>query len=159
MQKLNILNSREIKRLREQVLSYFGYFFSKDYAYLKSTKGKIFLVNKDIANLPLEKLKVDRYGIYFAEDKEGSSFRLSMEGAKQLANAAKKDQKELLNVLELSKEEMESYFQGLDLPKPGLEGNKPVLLSYQGEVFASAKLKEEKVLNFLPKIHRGTVIL
>ncbi len=158
MQKLIILNTREIKKIKEIVIKEFGYFLKKDYAYLKNEKGKIFVVNKDLANIDLDKLRIDKIGLYFAEVKH-NQVRFSKEGAQLLAKEAARDKVELKNVVELSEKEMKDYFQGIDLEKDLGEENKLILLKYNGYIFGCAKYKEKKVLNFLPKIHRGEVII
>jgi len=116
MKKLLILNSREIKRLRELVTKSFGYFFKEDYAYLKNDKDKIFIVNKDITRVNLDNLIIDRMGLYFAELKDNQC-RLSKEGAQFMFREAKKDKIELKNLVDLDKEEVKTYFTGVDLTK------------------------------------------
>jgi len=158
MQQLTILNSKEIKQLRNQIEAQFGYFFPEDYAYLRTEKEKIFLINKDIAKVDWKKLIVDKVGLYLGEDL-GPEFRLSKEGAQLLGLAAKKHKIELKNTVELSKEELKHYFTGVDLPKDCGEKSRLVLLSYEKDILGCAKYKEGRILNFLPKIHRGEVIL
>ena len=157
MERLKILKSKEIKRVRAILEKQYSYFLKTDYAYLENSKGKIFLVNKDIAKIPLDKLKTDRFGIYFAEIKH-EHIRLSMEGAQLFAKEAKGNGQKLTNVIEFSMPEMRSYYHGIDINKPEEKETKHVLLSYNKEIFGSAKLKEGKILNFLPKIHRGETI-
>ncbi|MFA6461317.1 MAG: hypothetical protein WCV90_03550 [Candidatus Woesearchaeota archaeon] len=159
MQTLTILNSKEVRALKEQLTRQFGYFPPEDYAYLRNEKEKIFLINKDVAKVDWDKLIVDKMGLYFGEDL-GHEFRLSKEGAQLLWMEAKKNKVELKNTLELSKEEVKTYFSGVDLFKEeGEKDNKLVILYYQKEVLGCARYREGKVFNFLPKIHRGEVIL
>ena len=54
---------------------------------------------------------------------------------------------------------MKDYFSGIDLNKELGEENRFVLLKYKEDVFGCAKYKENTIINFLPKIHRGEVIL
>ncbi|MEK6853196.1 MAG: hypothetical protein AABX64_00775, partial [Nanoarchaeota archaeon] len=84
MQKLTILNTRDIKKIRELMLEQYGAFFTGVYAYLQNANGKLFLINKDIVKVDLEKLRVDKVGLYVAEVKD-NSVRLSKEGAQLLA--------------------------------------------------------------------------
>ena len=157
MQKLIILNTREIKRIKEVLLKMFGYALQEDYAYLRNEKERVFIINKDLANIDSSKLRIDKLGLYFAEVKN-NQVRLSKEGAQLLANEAKKNKKQLQNVVELSEKEVKDYFQSMDLEKDLGAENKFVLLKFK-EVFGCAKYKYGKILNFLPKIHRGEVIL
>ena len=136
------------------MLDTYGYFPKEDYAYLQSDKNKIYLVNKDLAKVDLRKLKVDKMGLYFAEIKD-QQIRLSKEGAQLLFNQGKKEVK---NVVEFNEEEIKTYFKGEDLKKDLGTENKFVLLKHK-EVFGCAKYKNGVILNFLPKIHRGEVIV
>jgi len=159
MQKLNILNSKEIKRLKELLLEQFNYAFQEDYAYLESKKGRIYVVSKDISKLDLDKLRIDRYGLYLGE-KKGNTFRLSMEATQLLFKEAKENKAELTNVFEINEKELRDYFQGMDIDKPEFkEENRLVLLQFREDVFGCTRLKEGKLLNFLPKIHRGEIII
>jgi len=159
MQKLNILNSKEIKRLKELLLEQFNYSFQEDYAYLESKKGRVYVVSKDISKLDLDKLRIDRYGLYLGE-KKGNTFRLSMEASQLLFKEAKENKIKLTNLLEVDEKELRDYFQGMDIDKPEFkEENRLVLLQFREDVFGCARLKEGKILNFLPKIHRGEIII
>ena len=157
--KLKILNGKEIKKIKQILEKQFNYSLKKDYAYLENNKGKIYLVNKDISRIDLDNLRTDRFGIYFAERKN-EWLRLSTEGAQLFALEAKKGKQDLTNVIELDKIELEQYYQGSDLIKEEFkENNNFVLLSYKKEIFSCAKVKDGKLLNYLPKIYRGTVIV
>ena len=158
MQRLSILNGKEIKKLKESLLQQFGHAPEEDYAYLRSEKDKIYLINKAIAKIDLRKLIVDKVGLYFAEAKNGS-VRLSKEGSYLLAREARKKKRKLKNVVILNKEEVQRYFQGNDLERDVGEESKLVLLQYQNDILGCARYKEKKILNFLPKIHRGEVIV
>jgi NOL1/NOP2/fmu family ribosome biogenesis protein len=158
MQKLEILNTREVKKIREMSIEQFGYFPEEDYGYLINDKGRIFLVSKEVSRLDFGKLRIDRMGLYFGElsDKE---IRLSKEGAQLLAKSAEKNGKRLKNVVELDKTEMKTYFLGDDLEKDFGSEKKFVLLSYDKDVFGCAKYKERKIINFLPKLYRSSSII
>ncbi len=158
MQQLAILNTRDIKRIKEQLIRQFGFAPTADYAYLKSEKEKIFIINKDVARIELKNLIIDKTGLYFAEDK-GTEIRLSKEGAQLLGREALKKKKPLKNSVTLSSEELRAYFQGRDLQKDLGQENRLVLLQYEKDVFGCARYKEGIILNFLPKIHRGEVIV
>lgn len=138
----------------------FGYAFQEDYAYLENVnKLKIYLVTKDISKIDINQLRIDRYGLYLGERK-GEQFRLSMEGTQLLAQEASENKIELNNVIDLVEEELRNYFKGLDLEKPELSReSKLIFLRYKKDIFGCAKLKDGKIINFLPKIHRGELIL
>lgn len=153
-----ILNNKEVKKIREQCTKQFGTFLKKDYAYLLNENERLFVVNKDIARIDLKKLKVDKFGLYFAEVKS-NQVRLSKEGAQLLAQEAKESSVELKNSLQLTKEELKNYFQGLDLEKDLGKESKLLILQYQNNTIGCARYKEGKIINFLPKMNRGEVIL
>lgn len=160
MQHLTILNTKEIRQLKDMLLQQFGYFPKEDYAFLRNDKNKVFLINKDVAKIDWKKLIVDKVGLYFGEISEsGAEFRLSKEGAQLLGVWAKQGEAALKNVVDFSSEEVKKYFQGEDLEKECGKENRLVLLQYQSDILGCAKYKEKKILNFLPKIHRGEVIL
>tara|TARA_Y100000310_G_C20641550_1_gene794226 strand:+ start:1524 stop:1991 length:468 start_codon:yes stop_codon:yes gene_type:complete len=155
MQKLTILNTREIKKIKKIVIGDFGFFLKRDYAFMLNEKNRLFVVNKDLAKINLEKLRIDKIGLYFAEYKN-NQVRLSKEGAQLLFREADGTVK---NVVDLDFEDVKIYFKGLDLKKDLGEKNRSIILKYKNEVLGFAKYKEGKILNFLPKIHRGEVIL
>ena len=103
-------------------------------------------------------MRIDKIGLYFAEIKHNQA-RLSKEGAQFLAKKANVEKKELKNVVILNDKELKDYFQGLDLDKDLGSESKFVLLKYKQDIFGCAKYKEKRILNFLPKIHRGETII
>ena len=155
MDKLKILNSREIKKVKNTVISEFGCFLKRDYAYLISKKNKIFIINKDISKLNLNNLKIDRVGLYFAEY-YNEQVRLSKEGAQLLV---RENNHKIKNQVNLDKEEIKSYFLGQDIEKDLSEKSKFVILFYKKNILGCAKYKNKKIINYLPKIHRGEVMI
>lgn len=158
MQQLKILNSRDVKKIREKVEQQFGYFPQEHYAFLQNEKQRLFIVSRDIAKIDLNKLRIERIGLYFGEI-YATEIRLSKEGAQLLGREAYYKKKKLKNVLDLSEEEVRKYFQGKDLEKDLGETARLVLLRFGNDVFGCAKYKEKKILNFMPKNHRGEVII
>jgi NOL1/NOP2/fmu family ribosome biogenesis protein len=149
--KLTFLNTREVKKIKQQVMDEFGSWFEGDYAFLMNEKKRIFMINKSVNQVDFDKLRVDRIGLYIGEVLK-TKVRLSKEGAQLLAT------RDVKNKVELTAEEVTLYFQGADLDKD-LGDPRFILLAYQGDVLGCASYKEGKILNYLPKIHQGTVIL
>ncbi len=158
MQRLIILNTREIKKIREMATGQFGHFPTDDYVYLRSEKNKVFLVNKDVGRINLRNLIVDKIGLYFAEIRNGD-IRLSKEGAQLLVRDARKHKKKVINTLALDNDEVKKYFQGEDLKKDLGADNRLILLHHRNETIGCAQYKEGRIINFLPKLHRGEVIV
>lgn len=158
MQQLTILNTREIKQLKELLIQQFGSAPEEDYAYLKNRKNRIFIVSREIDKVDWQHLIIDRVGLYFGELYD-RSFRLSKEGALIVGLAARKKKIKLNNVVQLTKEETRLYFQGQNMEKDLGPQARFVLLEHDRDFLGCAKYKERKILNFLPKIHRGEVII
>ncbi len=158
MQKLKILNTRDIKRLKETLRKEFGYALQEGYVYLQNDKNRVFLVNKDMARINLNNLRIDRFGLYFAEYKNNQA-RLSKEGAQLLVKEARQNHEDLNNLVDLDQKETKDYFQGHDLEKDLGDEPKLIILQHKDNILGCAKYKEGKILNFLSKIHRGEVIL
>lgn len=158
VQEINILNTREVKHIRELLIEDFGYFPEVEFVFLQNNQNKIFLVNRDLEKLNLKNLVIDKIGFYFGEFKD-NKFRLSKGGAEFLFLKAKESNHHLKNTLELTSEETKDYFHGLDLDKDRGMENRPLILIFNHQCLGSARYKDKKILNFLPKIYRGEVIL
>lgn len=160
MQKLKILNTRDIKAVKEQLIKQFNYALEGNYAYLQNEKNRIFIINRDVAQIDLDKLRIDRIGLYFAELRLGQ-IRLSKEGAQLLVNEARQrnNESKIKNIISLTKAETRAYFAGVDLKKNVGEESRLAILTYENDVLGCAAYKESTIINFLPKIHRGEVIL
>ena len=158
MQKLTIFNTREVKKIKEILREQFNHAPTQDYAYLQNEKNKIFLINKDLSKINIKNLRIDKMGFYFAEYKN-NSIRLSKEGAQLLLEDAAKNGIKLKNTLILTKEEVKNYFTGVDLIKNLGENPHFLLLLYDNTSIGCAKYKEGKIINFLPKMNRGEVII
>lgn len=137
------------------MLEQYGAFFTGVYAYLQNANGKLFLINKDIVKVDLEKLRVDKVGLYVVEVKD-SHVRLSKEGAQLLA---KENPDGLKHVVALDREEIKQYFNGADLKKDLGGKSRYILIKYENDIIGCSKYKEGVILNYLPKINRGEVIV
>lgn len=149
------LNSRQVKQLRQQVIEQYGAFFEQPFTFFQSSKERIFLVNQEINTLNLEKLRIDRIGLYFGEMKPGF-FRLSKEGAQLLVHHCGNKVKPIIT---LTEEETIAYFQGDNLEKECGDENKAIILAFGKRILGCAQYKEGTILNFLPKTYRGTAIV
>ena len=154
----HFLNSKEIKKIKESFLTEFGYFWQEDYAYVLSEKERLSIINKDLVAMDLKQLRIDKIGLYVAEIKN-NQVRLSKEGAQLLAQEAGNHKITLKNTHQLSAQEVQDYFKGLDLAKDLGAESKLIILQHHDNVIGCARYKDGKILNFLPKIHRGEVIL
>ena len=85
MQNLKILNNKEIKRIHGMLEKRFGLQKKIEYAFLINNKEKIYLINKEFAEIETEKLRINSIGMYFGEAKNGE-IRLSIEGSQLIGN-------------------------------------------------------------------------
>jgi NOL1/NOP2/fmu family ribosome biogenesis protein len=149
MQDLKILNRKEIKKIKEELKKQFGYADDLDYVFLINQKNRIYIVTKDLADIDVRKLRVNSYGLYLGESKEGA-IRLGMDGSQLIGPKARK------NMLELGEQEAKEWLKGYDLAYSGrLKGY--VLLQHDGDFLGCGKVVQSKILNYVPKIRRMTL--
>lgn len=172
MKNLTILNSKQLKQIKQLLKDQFNavFDFSK-YATLISPKNKIYIANKGIftdKDLNLNKLRINSIGMYFAHLKN-NELRLSIEGSQLIGPIAKK------NIVELTEKELEQWIQGYDLDKPTKTNppathpcqdkqkdqsiNKPnnnsfIIVKHNNDYIGCGKVKDNKILNYVPKTRR-----
>ncbi len=146
MLELKILSRKKIKEITSAIKKQWGADFNPDLVFLMNNQGKIFLVNKEAFNLPLEKLKINSIGLYFGELKN-NDLRLSIEGSQMIGDKAKK------NFVELTKQQAMQWLKGQDIE---IKGNYTgfVILRQNNDFLGTGKYKHGKVLNFVPKARR-----
>ena len=146
MRQLKILNSKEIKEILKLIEAQWGAKLKLDYAFLKNPKNRIFIINKDISKIDLEKLRINSIGIYFCEiDKIG--IRLSIEGSQIVGPKASK------NIAEINEEQTKQWFKGEDLE---IKGNYSgfVIIKHNNDFLGTGKYKNGKILNYVGKSRR-----
>ena len=147
MQNLKILNKKEIKNILESIKNQWGCDFELDYAFLMNQKNRIFIANKEIFDIDLKKIRINSLGLYFGEQVNEKEFRLSIEGSQLIGPEATK------NVVELSDSEARVWLKGEDLEnETAKEGF--VILRNGDDYLGSGKVKENKILNYVPKTRR-----
>lgn len=146
MEKLKILNKKEIKAILALIKKQWGADFKQDYAFLMNTKNKIFIVNKDISRINLNRLRINNVGMYFGEINKGE-IRLSIEGAQLVGPLAKK------NVLELDEKEAREYLKGQDLDK-GAKERGFVVIRHGEDFLGTGKSNGKVIYNYTPKERR-----
>ena len=146
MQKIKILNNKEIKEILNLIEKQWDAKLNLDYVFLKTEKEKIYIVNKDISKVDLGKLRINTIGLYFAEVKD-NNIRLSIEGSQIIGPKAKK------NVLELNEKEVKEWMQGNDLEKEtNLSGF--LIIKDKDDYLGCGKRRDGEVLNFIGKARR-----
>jgi len=138
-----ILNKKEIKKFLKDLEKEFKIKPKLDYIFLKNNKGKIFIINKSFANLNINKLKINNIGLYIARQ-EKNNLRLTIEGSILLKNSK--------NTLNLTEKQMYDHMKGLELNIKEKDGN--YILKHKNTFLGSSKIKNNKLLNYIPKSRR-----
>ena len=146
MQNLKILNSKEIKKIHSMLNENFGFEEKLDYGFLANNKNKIYIINKDFADIDIEKIRINSLGLYLGETYD-NDIRLSIEGSQIIGKKAKK------NVVELDKQETKDWLRGIDIEKEtGIRGF--IILKHNTDFLGCGKAVDKKILNFVPKNRR-----
>ncbi|MBW2979833.1 hypothetical protein KY360_00270 [Candidatus Woesearchaeota archaeon] len=150
MQNLKILNKKQIKNLLELIKNQWGCDVELDYVFLINQKNKVFLANRELFDVDLKKLRVNSLGLYFGEQVNEKEFRLSIEGSQLIGPKATK------NVVELDDSEARLWLKGEDIEKE-VDCNGFVIIKNSDDYMGSGKIKDNKILNYVPKTRRLAV--
>jgi NOL1/NOP2/fmu family ribosome biogenesis protein len=146
MQPLKILNKKQVKQILAVIKNQWNAEIELDYAVLKNKDNKIYLINKQFAEIELSKLRINNIGLYFGQ-MLNSELRLSIEGSQIIGPNAKK------NILEITPKQSRVWLRGEDL-ETDEKLNGFVLIKYKNDFFGTGKIKQGNVLNFVPKGRR-----
>lgn len=147
MQKLSILNSKQVKGLRKDLEEQYGYTDEFDYVVLKNeTKEKLYLFTKDLADFDFTRLRIDSMGLYFGAYFRGR-LRLTIEGSQIIGPGAKK------NVLELSEEQVRKWMLGCDLESldSQMQHGDFVICKRGLDYLGCGKISGNDLMNYVPK--------
>jgi len=146
MFNIKILNKKAVKEILSLIKQQWDADLTLDYAFLKDKEDKIFIINKEFAELDLTKLRINNMGMYFAQ-KMIDGLRLSIEGSQIIGPKAKK------NILELTEKQTKQWLRGEDLEiKTDIQDY--VILKYKNDFLGTGKIKQNKILNYIPKSRR-----
>ena len=143
---LRALSGRDLKPLLAIINDQWGAEIDFPYAWYQSTKNDLFVVSKDITKIDAQKLRINSVGLYLGEIKH-SEVRLSIEGSQLIGPHAKK------NVVTLDAEELRHWLRGEDLIKEVKEEGF-VIIKSGDDYIGTGKVKDGKILNFVPKARR-----
>jgi len=149
MPELKILNSKEIKKILKLIENQWNAKLKINYAFLQNNKNRIFIVNKDLEKINLEKLRFNSIGMYFCDLENG--IRLSIEGSQIIGPTATK------NIAEINEEQTKQWFKGEDLK---IKGNYDgfVIIKSNNDFIGCGKYKDSKVLNYVGKSRRVNLV-
>jgi len=146
MPQLKILNSKEIKEILKLIEKQWNSKLKFDYGFLKNNRNRVFIINKDIQKIELEKLRINSIGMYFCETRN-NEIRLSIEGSQIVGPKASK------NIIEINEPQVKQWFKGEDLE---INGNYDgfVIIKHNNDFLGTGKYKSGKVLNYVRKSRR-----
>ncbi|MBR9700800.1 hypothetical protein GOV11_02960 [Candidatus Woesearchaeota archaeon] len=146
---MKVLNSKERKRVRQDLEAQYGFSGDLDYGMLlKEKKQKISLITKKIDEITLDGVRVDTLGMYFAAYFNGK-LRLSIEGSQMIGDSCSK------NVVDISKKQMQGWIQGEKLEAEEFD-NLPdegsfVIIRHEKDYIGCGKVSQGAVTNYIPK--------
>lgn len=149
MNKLKILNKKQVKEILRLIDSQWEARPKLSHVFLENDEGKLFIINKEFSGIDEKKLRINSMGLYFGEMKN-NELRLTIEGSQLVGKYAKK------RIIELDKEQIKDYIKGKDI---GYDSGEKgfFLIRHNGDFFGTAKLKNNKILNFFPKSRRVSI--
>ena len=119
---------------------------NKTNEFIKDQKDKIYLINKEFANINLDQLRINNLGLYFGTISKGN-LRLSIEGSQLVGPKATK------NILELNDKQVKEWLKGEDVNiESELTGF--LIIKNNKDYLGCGKIIENKLLNFIPKGRR-----
>jgi len=146
MQKMRILNKKEVKNILSIIKKQWDAEPKLDYAFLMNKKGKLYIAKKELFDIDQEKIRIDSMGLYFGTMKNGE-LRLSIEGSQIVGPYAKR------NIVELKKRENISWLRGEDISmNPEHAGY--IFVSHSGDFLGCGKISQGFLKNFYPKSRR-----
>ncbi|MBU0628114.1 MAG: hypothetical protein KKC75_02915, partial [Nanoarchaeota archaeon] len=150
MQNLKALERKDKKKFLGLLKEQFGFEDRLDYSFLTNNKNKIFIVNKEIVNIDLNKIRINSAGLYIAEY-SNNEVRLSIEGSQIIGPSSNK------NILELDDKEARQWMKGNDLQtEADIQGF--AIIKHKNDYLGSGKVTlTKKVLNFVSKTRRLNV--
>jgi NOL1/NOP2/fmu family ribosome biogenesis protein len=148
MQKLDILNKKEISEINSYVESQWGTSMPDGYAFLRNRDGRTYMVNREAIAIADSKVRIDSIGLYIGtiEDRE---FRLSIEGSQLIGGSANK------NILELNDSQRAKYIKGEDM-EIDHDDTGFMIIKHRNDYYGTGKIRKKRLMNFFPKSRRLT---
>jgi NOL1/NOP2/fmu family ribosome biogenesis protein len=140
---MDVLSKKEVKKILRQLDKQFGV-GSLDYVFVRSDKGKIFIVNKEFSDVDFTGFNINTIGLYvMKQEKDG--IRLSIDGSQIIGLKAKK------NVLVL--EDFRDWMRGMNVNvDTKLKGY--VIVKCGEDFLGCGRVVKGKLINYIPKARR-----
>jgi NOL1/NOP2/fmu family ribosome biogenesis protein len=143
---MKFLNAKERKKILQMLKAQYGFGGELDYEFLMNEKNKIFIVTKDIKKINIEDIRINTIGLYIGE-LHGDEIRLSIEGSQMIGPQAKN------NIIEISDKDAVNWMKGQELHSD-YPSTKFVIIKHNDDFLGCGKIKEKRVLNYIPKTRR-----
>jgi len=150
--KTKRMSKREVKKLEDELNELFECQISfSGKALFRTTKGRIYLCNKEMLPFLKSRARIEGFGLYFAFVTHRNELRLSIEGSQILMSFAKK------NIFEATFEQIEGWVRGMDLEyddsMSNLEPNF-VLIKHGKDCYGCGRFTGKKIVNYVSKWRR-----
>jgi NOL1/NOP2/fmu family ribosome biogenesis protein len=147
MINLKILNKKSIKEILKIIKEQWDAELDlREKAVLMNKENDIFIINKSISQIDLSKIRANSIGLYVAQ-KMVDGIRLSIEGSQLVGPLSRK------NIFEVDDEQAKKWLKGEDI-----EINKNfggfLIIKHKEDFLGCGKVKENKILNYVPKNRR-----
>lgn len=146
MQKLHILNTRELKLIYAMLEKQFGFKAKLDYVFMQDENNNLLIANRDVFSDGLDKLNISSVGLLFGELAD-KGIKLSIEASQIIGAKSNK------NIIELDDDEAKAWAKGFNLDKNCKEEGF-VLIKHKNDFLGTGKCKEGKIVNYVPKTRR-----
>jgi len=156
MQRLTFLNTRENKKILDELRKIYGFSAKLDGVLLISPKQKLYLLTKELELIRLKEekqLRIDKAGLYLGAIVP-DGIRLSLEGSQLIGPYATK------HVLEIDEEHLEPWVKGEDFEMSEQEQKKIsnkegfFIIKFGNDFLGCAKIKQGRVHNLVSKSRR-----
>lgn len=140
------MSRKEVKRILKQLEKQFG-FSDLDYIFVRSDKGKIFIVNKEFSKVDVD--NINTIGLYVMKE-ENDGIRLSIEGSQVIGPNAKK------SVLVL--DDNSDWLMGKNVSvKTEMKGY--AIVKCCDDFLGCGKIVSNKLINYVPKSRRISEVI
>jgi len=160
MQKLTVLNTREKKKIIDDLKELYGFSGTMEGSLLTNKEQKLFLITPDISKISRDEdkeLRLDAAGLYIGKI-EINGIRLSMEGSQLVGPHSDK------HVLEIDEEHLEPWVKGEDFTLSEKEQKRIndeegfFIIKFDNDYIGCAQIKKGNVRSLVSKERRLKVL-
>ena len=145
MDTLQVLNSREVKKIVKMLKEQWDYSGTLDYVFYQNSESKLFISNREAGEFDKSSLRLNSIGLYFGEIVH-DGIRLSIDGSQLIGPHASR------NVVKLNESEAREWLAGHELATEASDGF--VIVQHEQDFMGCGKAVRGKLLNYVPKARR-----